>query len=138
MTIHIRPVGRISNKGESTVIEIYPEYSDALRGLEKFSHIMLFCWFHKNDSPEKRKTLRVHPMRDRNKPLTGVFATRSPQRPNLIAIFICTLNEIRENKITVQKIDAFDGTPVIDIKPYIPHNDSIPDARIPEWVVKGG
>jgi len=137
MKIQIQPVGRISNKGESTIIEIYPEYSKALLGLEAFSHIMVFCWFHKNDRPEKRKTLQVHPMKNKNKPRTGVFATRSPQRPNLIAIFMCVLKEIRENRISVEKIDAFDGTPVIDIKPYIPHNDSVPNARIPKWVKEG-
>lgn len=137
MTFQIQPVGRISNKENSTVIEIFPEYSEALLGLEGFSNIILFCWFHKNDRSDKRKTLQVHPMKNMDKPLTGVFATRSPQRPNLIAIFMCTLNEIKENKIIVEKIDAFDNTPVIDIKPYIPHNDSIPNARIPKWFKKG-
>jgi tRNA-Thr(GGU) m(6)t(6)A37 methyltransferase TsaA len=76
-------------------------------------------------------------MKNRDKPLTGVFATRSPQRPNPIAVFMCTLNKIKENKIIIEKIDAFDNTPVIDIKPYIPNSDSIPNARIPKWVKKG-
>jgi tRNA-Thr(GGU) m(6)t(6)A37 methyltransferase TsaA len=137
MTFQIQPVGKVSNKENSTVIEIYPEYSKALLGLEGFSNIMLFCWFHKNDRTDKRKTLQVHPMKNRDKPLTGVFATRSPQRPNPIAVFMCTLNEIKENKIIIEKIDAFDNTPVIDIKPYIPHNDSIPNARISTWAKKG-
>lgn len=134
MKFQINPVGVLWNREDSTVAEIYPEYSDAIMGLEQFSHIMIFCWFHKNDRDEQREILQVHPRKDRNKPLRGVFATRSPQRPNPIGIFICSLVRINGNMLKVKKIDAFDGTPIIDIKPYIPGMDSIKNGEVPDWV----
>ena len=131
---YLQPVGIIRNKDEKAWIEIFDEFSDALLGLEGFSHIYVFYWFHQNDSAEKRKTLRVHPRKDPANPLTGVFATHSPQRPNLIALTICRIESISGNKIEIEEIDAYDGSPVVDIKCYIP--GSVPDAdvRLPDWV----
>ncbi|MHC4702766.1 MAG: TrmO family methyltransferase domain-containing protein [Planctomycetota bacterium] len=73
-------------------------------------------WFDKNDTPEKRAILEVHPRGDKSNPLTGVFATHSPFRPNLLAISKCDIIVIRENIIEVKDIDAFDGSPVLDLK----------------------
>ena len=106
-------------------------------GLNGFSHIIVLYWFDRNDSPDKRATLRVHPRKNPKNPLTGVFGTRSPRRPNLIAFSVCKITKVVKDRIIVQKIDAFDQTPVIDIKPYIPVIDSIPDAVVPEWVGRG-
>jgi tRNA-Thr(GGU) m(6)t(6)A37 methyltransferase TsaA len=87
-----------------------------LKGLQKHSYVTVVYWFDRNDTPQKRAILEVHPRADKRNPLTGVFATHSPFRPNLIAISKCDIIEIRENIIEVKDIDAFDGTPVLDLK----------------------
>ncbi len=131
---HLNPVGIIRSKDDKIWIEIFDEFADALLGLDGFSHIYVFYWFHLNESAEKRRTLQVHPRKDPKNPLTGVFATHSPRRPNLIALTLCEIESIVGNLIYVKEIDAYDGSPVIDIKCYIP--DAVPDAdvRLPEWV----
>ena len=119
---------------EKESIEIFERYGDALLGLKQFSHVIVIWWFHENDTPEKRGTLRVHPMGNQAILLTGVFATRSPQRPNPIAISVCKLMSEERNHLHIDGIDARNGTPVIDVKPYIPESDSIPEAEVPRWV----
>lgn len=131
---YIFPVGTIKKLGESTRLEIFEKYTDALLGLEDFSHIKVLYWFHENDSPDKRAILRVHPRKNENNPLQGVFATHSPVRPNLIAISICRILNINGNAIEIDEIDAFDGSPVIDIKCFIPGATSKSDVRVPDWV----
>jgi tRNA-Thr(GGU) m(6)t(6)A37 methyltransferase TsaA len=74
-------------------------------------------WFDRNDSPEKRTILQVHPRGDPERPLRGVFATRSPFRPNLIAISEVRVLAVRDNIIEIDAIDAFADTPVLDLKP---------------------
>ena len=130
----ILPVGLIRKRGAKPFIEIFPEYQNALLNLNQFSHVIVCFWFHKNDSPEKRNILQVHPRGNKGNPLTGVFATRSPQRPTPVGISICKILAIDENIIYIDHTDAFHGSPVIDLKPYIPTIDSIPDANTPKWV----
>ena len=108
-------------------------YKEALMGLEEFSHIVVLCWFYKSDTPEGRGTLKVHPRNNPENPITGVFATRSPLRPNPIALFTCKILRIEGNRIVIDRIDAFDGTPVIDIKPCITDLDFAADIKIPDW-----
>ncbi len=134
----LQPVGIVIKSAGSTGIEIFPGFRDALLGMEGFSHIIVLYWFDRNDTPEKRGTLRVYPRADKNNPLTGVFATRSPRRPNLIGLAVCKIKAVEQDRILVDKIDAFDQTPVIDIKPYIPISDCVPDASVPWWVGRGG
>ena len=133
MAYEIAPVGFIKPGKNSTLIEILPGYEGAVHGLEPYSHIIVLVWFHKRDNGPDRQLLKVHPRHNKNNPLTGIFATRSPVRPNPIAIFIPSIISINRNIINVSSIDAFDDTPVIDIKPYIPSLDSIPDAKVPEF-----
>ena len=130
----IVPVGFIRKKDDKTRIEIDDRYSDALLGLDGFSHIHVFYWFHKNDSSEKRSVLQVHPRKDKRNPLTGVFATHSPMRPNLIAYTLCKILDIDGTTIKIDEIDALDKSPVIDIKCYIPSTRSFTDLRLPDWV----
>lgn len=130
----IFPIGEVKKQDNATTIQIYKEYQDALLGLHEFSHVIVVYWFHKSDTPEKRKILQVHPRKDLEKPLKGIFATRSPVRPNPIALSVCEIKSIKGNVIYIGEIDAFDGSPVIDLKPYIPQHDSVPEARIPGWV----
>lgn len=133
-TYSIHPVGTVSKTDKQTVLEIFPSYHDALLGLQKFSHVIVFYWFDRNDSPAKRATLRVHPRADKRNPLSGVFATRSPVRPNLIGFSVCKILSIGDGKIVVEGIDALDQTPIIDIKPYIPESDCFPEASTPPWL----
>ena len=130
----MQPIGHVRKTEDRTQIVVDEKYQPGLLGLEGFSHIHVFWWFDRNDTPEKRRVLQVHPMGNSENPLTGVFATRSPLRPNLIALSLCRLTSVRDNVIEVEQIDAFDGTPVLDIKPFIPGHDSAPDATVPDWV----
>ena len=131
---YIFPVGAIKKQGKTVTIEIHEKYKNALSGLNKFSHIIVCYWFHKNDTPEKRNVLQVYPRNKKNNPLTGVFATHSPRRPNLIAISICKILSVNGKIIHIDNIDAFDGTPVIDIKGFIPNHFPKSDIRVPDWV----
>ena len=130
----IHPIGVVRKSGDAVWIEVFEEYTDGLLGLEEFSHIFVFYWFHQNDTPEKRKTLQVHPRKDSRNPLTGVFATHSPLRPNLIALTRCKIVAITDHCIEIEDIDAHDGSPVIDIKCYISGSVEDKDVRLPDWV----
>ena len=130
----IYPIGYIRKNEEGTWIDINETFQDALLGLDGFSHINVFYWFHKNDSPEIRQVLQVQPRKDPQNPLTGVFATHSPRRPNLIAFSLCKILSISGRRIDIDDIDALDESPVIDIKCYIPSTRSFSDLRLPDWV----
>jgi tRNA-Thr(GGU) m(6)t(6)A37 methyltransferase TsaA len=129
----IFPIGIIREENERVTIEIYKHYADALHGLQQFSHIIVCYWFHENDMPHKRNTLKVHPRGNKANPLTGVFATHSPVRPNLIGLSTCKILSISGTIIHIDSIDALDGTPVIDLKPRMP-DDCPEDIRAPDWV----
>lgn len=96
-------------------ISINEDLSDALHGTQVGDQIIILTWLHESE----RDVLKVHPRSDPNNPLTGVFATRSPDRPNPIGMHPVTVLEIRSNRIRVSGIEAIDGTPVVDIKPVI-------------------
>jgi tRNA-Thr(GGU) m(6)t(6)A37 methyltransferase TsaA len=132
--IVINPIGQVKRQGDQVLLEISPALAPALDGLAGFSHVWVFYWFHENDRPEERATLKVHPRRDPANPLTGVFATRAPVRPNLIGLAACRLIGVKGNMVEVEGLDARDGSPVLDLKPYLPGGDSIPEARTPGWV----
>ncbi|MCX8037952.1 MAG: tRNA (N6-threonylcarbamoyladenosine(37)-N6)-methyltransferase TrmO [Candidatus Sumerlaeia bacterium] len=136
-TYYVHPIGHVRIIGEKTVIEIEEKYRDALLGLDGFSHVHVLWWFHQNDTPEKRRILRVHPRGNVENPLTGVFATRAPMRPNPIALTVCKIAAIEDCRIHVEGMDAFDGSPVLDLKPYVP-TDRIAELRVPQWAKKGG
>jgi tRNA-Thr(GGU) m(6)t(6)A37 methyltransferase TsaA len=132
----ICPVGQVHVGPSGPSIEVAPRYQDALAGLEGFSNVWVIWWFDRNETPSKRSILKVHPRGDPGNPLTGVFATRSPVRPNLIGLTLCRVRSIRGTTIRVESIDAFDGTPVLDLKPYIPDVDGEARALVPSWVVQ--
>ena len=116
-TYEVRPVGKVHNrKGKPVQLEIFEPYIPALDGLQRCSHVMVLWWFHKNDTPAKRGILKVHPRGDKRNPLTGVFATHSPVRPNLIAVTTCKVLAVEGGLVTIDGIDAFDDTPILDLK----------------------
>jgi tRNA-Thr(GGU) m(6)t(6)A37 methyltransferase TsaA len=127
------PIGEVEKKGQGVRLRIFDEYVDGLLGLESWSHVNVFYWFDQNDTPQQRRLLRVHPRGDKQNPLTGVFACRAPVRPNLIALSVCRIISVQGNRITLDGLDAFDGTPVLDLKPFIPPDAPMQDVRVPAW-----
>lgn len=113
----VSPVGWIRKSGGRTWIEIDPRYQPALLGVDELESLWVLYWFDRNDSPEKRSILQVHPRGDPENPLRGVFATRSPFRPNLIALSQVKVLTVRGTAIEIDDIDAYADTPVLDLKP---------------------
>ena len=114
-------------------IEIDPEYAGVLDGIEDFSHLLILYWAHKVDE-EGRNLTKVHPMGRKDLPLVGVFSTCSPARPNPVLAIAVRLLERDGYMLRVEGLDAVDGSPVVDIKPYLPSYYSVPDARLSDWM----
>lgn len=96
-------------------LEIHPSFAEGLEGIAVGKDLILVTWFHK----ASRNRLKVHPRGDQSRPLTGVFSTRSPDRPNPLGLHRVTVREISGNRLRVGPIEAIDGTPVVDIKPVL-------------------
>ena len=128
----IKQPGQHDWTGLISEIIVDDRFAAALDGLDEFSHIIILFWLHR--SPTGDIPLKVHPMRRPELPLTGIFATRSPGRPNPVGLTTVRLLGRQGNVLKVQGLDAIDGTPVIDIKPYIPDADTVTGAEIPRWL----
>jgi tRNA-Thr(GGU) m(6)t(6)A37 methyltransferase TsaA len=102
-------------EGRTTIV-LDKKYQPGLLRFEKLSEVWVLWWFDRNDTPEKRAILQVHPRGNPDNPLTGVFATHSPVRPNLIAMTRCKIISVKDNVIEIESIDAFPDTPVLDLK----------------------
>ena len=140
--IGYRPIGVIHSRYESTEsapiqsvlsddmaeVEIFPEYAGGLSDLDGFSHIIVIYHLHLSNE----YFLMVRPPHDPVK--RGVFSTRSPRRPNPIGISVVRLMGIRDNRLRISGTDAVDGTPVLDIKPYIPACDSVENGAKIGWL----
>ena len=122
---------------EDAKLTILPEFCAGLKGIEEFSHLIVLYWAHLRTSKEERRTLLVVPKRHTIDFEVGVFASRSPTRPNPICLCTVELVKVEGCFIMVRGLDASKGSPIIDIKPYIPRADSIPDARVPYWMHHG-
>lgn len=137
MEFLMKPIGVIrssfSDKGQTPIqptrshaigwVEVYPEYTDGLQDLEDFSYIILIYAFHQSNG----YILRVQPFLDNQ--LHGLFATRHPCRPNPIGLSVVRLLARRGNLLDIEGVDVLDGTPLLDIKPYVPDFDSHNDAK---------
>ena len=131
----VSPIGKINVNKKGMFIELEPRYIPALQALDGFSHLSVIWWFSDFDSEEARNILEV-PQPYKNGPaVMGIFATRSPVRPNPIALTAVQVIQIDHEKgiIQIAWIDANDGTPIIDIKPYTPSSDRIENPGVPEW-----
>lgn len=117
----IQPTSDASGPG---VVDVFPEYADALRDLDGFSHIYLLYHLHKVRQPQ----LVVTPFLD-NKP-HGIFATRAPSRPNSIGLSLVRLIRVDHSRVHVEGADVLNETPLLDIKPYVPEFESVQDVRI--------
>jgi tRNA (adenine37-N6)-methyltransferase len=157
-TIQLKPVGIVRNQsrepnwGESwknlswqeraarmrekqeavSEIDINPELDGILDGIEDFSHLSILFWAHLAP-PERRLQTRGHPMGNQDFPLVGIFATRSPIRPNSILTTVVKLIERRGSTLKVTGLDALDGSPVLDIKPYY-LEEKAENIKLPDWM----
>ena len=135
----VRFVGVVEEAGEQRAkIRVFPEFCSGLKGIEGFSHLIILYWIHLRDSEKERRTLLVFPRRHMVNVETGVFACRSPSRPNPIGLCVVELVEVGNCVLTVRGLDAFEDSPIVDIKPYIPRIDSFPEARVPDWALREG
>jgi tRNA-Thr(GGU) m(6)t(6)A37 methyltransferase TsaA len=114
-------------------VRVFPEFCDGLKGIGGFSHIIILYWIHLRDNEKDRSVLQVFPRRHAVNVKVGVFSCRSPSRPNPIGLCVVKLIRVEGCVLTVKGLDALEDSPIIDIKPYIPRIDSIPDASVPEW-----
>lgn len=121
----------VRNKNVISRIVFREELTEALEGIEEFSHLFVLFWLHEI-SNENRKIMKVRPRGRSDMPLLGIFATRTPHRPNPIGLTRVKLLKIENNVITVQGLDAYNGTPVLDIKPFDSW-DTTKDFKVPDW-----
>lgn len=113
----VRPIGWVRKADGRTSIVLDDRYRPGLLGVDALEAIWVLYWFDRNDTPEQRAILQVHPRGDSANPLRGVFATRAPVRPNLIALSRCRVLSVQGTVIEIDDIDAMADTPVLDIKP---------------------
>lgn len=140
--ITIKPIGVVrctrTDKGdenwgavESEVV-LRPDLAAGVQGLAGFSHVIVVTWLHDVGFDAARDLMR-RPRGREDMPLLGIFAQRAACRPNRIGITAVRLIDVQADRVVVRGLDAIDGTPVIDIKPYGPVFDRVDDARVPEW-----
>jgi tRNA-Thr(GGU) m(6)t(6)A37 methyltransferase TsaA len=141
--IVLKPIGvvrttaigdEVKDKTRTSQVVMCKELTNALDGISGFSHLFVLFWLHET-SAKQRKLLKVHPRRRKDLPLLGIFATRTMTRPNPIGLTLVELVNVEDNVLTVRGLDAFDGTPVLDIKPFDSW-DNAETAKVPEWWTK--
>jgi tRNA-Thr(GGU) m(6)t(6)A37 methyltransferase TsaA len=142
--ITLTPIGYVRNKVkepmpdgwasvESTIV-LREDYASMLLNIGDYSHVIVVFWPHKVPDEVRGSKPQLHPRDNEEYPRMGVLATRSQIRPNPVLTTPVELLEVEENLLHVRGLDAINDTPVLDIKPYLPFHDAIPDARVPKWV----
>ncbi len=142
MNIHMQPIGVLHNSFETRIpagwendlakLTINEKWLPALEGVEDFSHLIVLFWLH--NIPRRGTKCKTHPQGRQDLPEVGIFATRSPYRPNPIGLQVVELVAREGNVLTLRGIDALDGSPVLDIKPYLKRGDCVLETRIPKWL----
>ena len=141
--IVLKPIGfvrteavgdEVKDKDRVSQIVINRELAESLKGITEFSHLFVLFWLHEVTS-EEREMLKVHPRGREDLPLLGVFATRTKLRPNPIGLTLVELIRVEDSVLTVRGLDAFDETPVLDLKPF-DFWDVAKDAKVPQWWTK--
>lgn len=146
------PHGTVGWNEDTSTIALYPEHAGKISGLDGYSHIIVLFWIHKSsewtmpehDHHDSHDSHDSHDHSDHHQhhnhshkpPHVKVFATRMPVRPNPIGLSVVELMDFSPDsgRVVVRGLDALNGTPILDIKPYIPNFDSYPEASLPEWV----
>ena len=141
-TILFRPIGYVRNQvtvkkdqfwgSDISVIELKEEFRGGLTGLQEFSHAIILCHLDKADYRPEKHLLR-RPRNRADMPILGIFSQRTKDHPNQIGVTTVEILSVSETTVTVKGLDALDGTPVLDIKPYFPVFDRR-NARTPQWV----
>lgn len=133
-TLALRPIGVVHNDGAECAIEIAAPYRAGLQQLDQFSHVNVFWWAHDCASDADRATLAHRPGYAHGVTV-GVFASRAEQRPNPIALTACYIIavDVENGIVRVPWIDAADGSPVLDLKPYLPVSDRIREVQTADW-----
>jgi tRNA-Thr(GGU) m(6)t(6)A37 methyltransferase TsaA len=136
LNFNVKSIGTIQRTSQDIVLNIDETYRPALLTLEHYSHVIVVWWGDQLDSDEYRQTLKTHPPYAEEH-LTGIFATRSPIRPNPILMTTCKIIDMDQEAglIKIENIDAFDGTPILDLKAYYPVCERVREAHIPDWLV---
>lgn len=143
--IELKPIGFVSTKAVENRVRdrsnvsriVIREYlAEALDGIEDFSHLFVIFWMNKIPI-EQRRIMNVHPRGKDDAPLLGVFATRTSHRPNPIGLTLVELLDVDKNVIVVRGLDAFDNSPVLDIKPFDSW-DRASNVKVPEWWIRMG
>lgn len=142
-TIKIEPIGEVRNEFKEEIPEGYEdlpseivvkkEFSEGLYNIEENSHIVVLFWMDRVEG-RRRKKLKIHPKGRKDLPLMGVLATRTPNRPNPIGVRAVRLIGKEKNILKVEGLDALNGSPVLDIKPYSIKHDFVEDTKPPSWL----
>lgn len=129
------PIGKIENNEKTVCIVLKRKYAEGLKGLEGYGHVQILWWANGCDSTKERKTLMEYKPYKKGPRELGVFALRSPERPNPIAVSNADIAyvDLDNGIVGLYYVDAFDGTPVLDLKPYTPSIDRIENPRTPDW-----
>lgn len=121
----------VRDRSRTSKIIVNSEFFEALDGISSYSHLFVLFWLNQIKDDE-RKTLQVHPRGKTDLPLTGVFAVRTMLRPNPIGLTVVEFVDVHNNVLTIRGLDANNGTPVLDIKPYDPW-DVVENPKVPSW-----
>lgn len=134
-TFTVKELGILRSGADGFRLELRPAYRTALSGLKGFSHVQILWWFSGCGGPVSRSTLTVKKPYTKGPDLLGVFSTRSPERPNPIALSCAEVAylDLKRGTIGLAYLDADDGSPVLDIKPYTPSLDRVEHPRSPAW-----
>jgi tRNA-Thr(GGU) m(6)t(6)A37 methyltransferase TsaA len=134
--IKLNPIGIVKRNGEDISLHIKEEFRPALQQLEHFSHVHVLWWANEHDNKKSRSRVDCTPPYGENPPVTGVFATRAEYRPNPIGMTIAEIIEIdhKQGIVKVVNLDAFDNTPLLDLKAYFPVCDRVKEAEVPSWI----
>lgn len=134
-TFTVRPIGTIEITPEGMFLQLKTEYIPALQGLEGFSHLNVLWWFDQLDDERSRRVLEIPKPYQKAPAVLGTFATHSPQRPNPLALTTVEVVSIDSTagRIQVAYIDAMDGTPILDLKPYTPSESRVETPAVPDW-----
>ena len=134
MTYAVHPIGTFSHGPEGATIVLEPQYAAALTGLAGYSHINIIWWFSEAQPLQQGPFLEKQPY-SKGPDQLGTFATRSPARPNSLALSCAQITHIdlERAEIGLAYVDAEPGTPVLDIKPYVPSLDRVEAPRVPDW-----
>jgi tRNA-Thr(GGU) m(6)t(6)A37 methyltransferase TsaA len=142
MNINLRPIGTLHTDFQDHIpdgweaqlarIVLDERWLPSLSGIEEFSHLIILFWLDR--IPRRGIELQTHPQGRQDLPRVGIFATRTPYRPNPVGLQVVELVRREGSVLTIRGIDALNNTPVLDIKPYLGQGDCVTETRIPEWL----